>query len=234
MPLGPVGKSPSDVVDPVSECIGAAERERRRSVVGLHDLGVASPGDEAGQSDPGAEFQHVASGQRCGLLCQRFGEHGGRIPQQQAEGEMNELVRQVRNIRAEMALPPSEKTELFILGTPHDWKTAEEHQNILTALTPTAKITFTTQEPASFGASALVGKLKLMIPIPESMKAKEKARLEKEREKLEKLFESTQGKLANEEFRSRAPREVVEKLELALAQTQKQLSDIAVKLKSFQ
>jgi len=147
--------------------------------------------------------------------------------------EMNELVRQVRNIRAEMQLPPSEKTELLILGTPEDWKTAEEHQTILTALTPTAKITFTTQEPTSFGASALVGKLKLMIPIPESMKAKEKARLEKEREKLDKLFESTQSKLANEEFRSRAPREVVEKLEQAQAQTQKQLSDIATKLQSF-
>ncbi len=147
--------------------------------------------------------------------------------------QMNELVRQVRNIRAEMALPPSEKTELIILGTPHDWEMAKEHQNILAALTPTAKISFTEKEPAAFGASALVGKLKLMIPIPESMKAKEKARLEKENEKLSKLLESTQGKLANEEFRSRAPREVVEKLELALAQTEKQLLDIAQKLKSF-
>jgi valyl-tRNA synthetase len=147
--------------------------------------------------------------------------------------QMNELVRQVRNIRAEMALPPSEKTELIILGTTQDWEMAKEHQNILTALTPTAKISFTEKEPTAFGASALVGKLKLMIPIPESMKAKEKARLEKEAEKLSKLLESTQGKLANEEFRSRAPREVVEKLELALAQTEKQLLDIAEKLKSF-
>lgn len=144
--------------------------------------------------------------------------------------EMNELVRQVRNIRAEMALPPSEKTELIILGNS---KTVEEHQNILMALTPTAKITFAAKEPTSFGASALVGHLKLMIPIPESMKAKEKARLEKEREKLAKLLESMETKLANEEFRSRAPREVVEKLEQALAQTEKQLLDIAHKLKNF-
>lgn len=147
--------------------------------------------------------------------------------------EMNELVRQVRNIRAEMALPPSEKTELIILGTPKDWEITEQYQSILTALTPTAKITFTTKEPTSFGASALVGPLKLLIPIPESMKAKEKARLEKERDKLDKLLESTQGKLANEEFRSRAPREIVEKLEQALSHTQKQLLEIAHKLKSF-
>jgi valyl-tRNA synthetase len=144
---------------------------------------------------------------------------------------MNELVRSVRNIRAEMQLPPSEKTELILCGTPHHYKTAEEHQNILTALTPTARITFTTQEPDAFGASALVGSLKLFIPIPDSLRAKEKTRLQKEQEKLEKLLESTQMKLANEEFRSRAPREVVDKLEQALLQTQKQLADISLKLK---
>jgi len=152
---------------------------------------------------------------------------------EKAFDNMKEIVHQVRNIRAEMQLPPSEKTELMVFGPPQHWKTVEEHQNILTALTPTAKITFTTSEPVSFGASAFVGPLKLMIPIPESLRAKEKSRLEKEREKLEKLLESTQGKLANEEFRSRAPREVVEKLEHTLSHTQKQLAEIAVKLKDL-
>lgn len=148
---------------------------------------------------------------------------------------MNEMVRAIRNIRAEMQLPPSEKTELFLFGSAkmHEWKTAEAHQDILTALTPTSKITFSAQEPSSFGASALVGHLKLMIPIPESLRAKEKSRLEKEQEKLEKLLVGTQAKLSNEEFRSRAPREVVEKLEHALSQTEKQLAEISLKLKGF-
>ncbi len=144
--------------------------------------------------------------------------------------KMNELVRQVRNIRAEMQLPPSEKTELIVCGAPGDWKTVEEHQTILTALTSTSSVTFTTKEPQTFGASALVGPLKLMIPISESFKAKEKLRLEKEREKLEKAKDATRLKLANEEFKARAPKEVVEKLEQALAQTEKQLSEIAEKL----
>lgn len=143
---------------------------------------------------------------------------------------MNELVRQVRNIRAEMQLPPSEKTELILLGPLEHPKTAED---ILTALTPTTKVTFVTQEPASFGASAIVGPLKLMIPIPESLRAREKTRLEKEQEKLQKLLESTQAKLANQDFRSRAPQEVVQKLEHALAQTEKQLAEIATKLQKL-
>ncbi|PIS03137.1 MAG: valine--tRNA ligase [Chlamydiae bacterium CG10_big_fil_rev_8_21_14_0_10_42_34] len=147
--------------------------------------------------------------------------------------QMNELVHQVRNIRAEMQLPPSEKTELIILAEPKHQQVVKEHQNILTALTPTSKVTFTTEESTSFGAVAVVGELKLMIPIPESLKLKEKSRLEKEREKLEKLLESTQAKLANDEFRARAPKQVVQKLEEAYLQTQKQLSEIADKLKNF-
>jgi valyl-tRNA synthetase len=111
---------------------------------------------------------------------------------------MNELVRSVRNIRAEMQLPPSEKTELLIMGEEFD-------VNILLALTPTSRVSFITQAP--------------------------KTRLEKEREKLEKLLESTKVKLANEEFRSRAPKEVVEKLEQAQAQTERQLSEISDKLR---
>ncbi|MBX7067505.1 MAG: valine--tRNA ligase [Parachlamydiales bacterium] len=144
--------------------------------------------------------------------------------------QMNEIVRQVRNIRAEMQLAPSEKTELFVVGEPQDYKLVQENEMILTALTQTTQVTYTEKEPAAFGASALVSSLKLMIPIPESLKMREKARLEKEREKLEKGLESTKAKLSNEEFRSKAPSHVVEKLEENLAQTQKQLSDIAEKL----
>ncbi len=148
---------------------------------------------------------------------------------------MNEMVRSVRNIRAEMQMPPGEKTELIVHGPEHsrEWKIAKEHQSILTALTPTSQIVFDHQEPSSFGASALVGTLKLMIPIPESLRAREKTRLEKEKEKLEKLRESTKSKLSNDEFRSRAPQEVVEKLQTALTQTEKQLSEISEKLKDL-
>jgi len=150
-------------------------------------------------------------------------------------GLMNEMVRSIRNLRAEMQLPPSEKTVLILFG-PHDsneWKMAKAHQGILTALAPISQIVFTQQEPSSLGTSALVGQLKLLIPIPESLKVREKTRLEKEREKLEKLRDSTQAKLANDEFRSRAPQEVVEKLQAALLQTENQLAEISLKLKTL-
>lgn len=137
-----------------------------------------------------------------------------------------ELVRAIRNIRTEMQIPPSEKTELFVIGTPDAYALVKKHQTILSSLTPTVSITFTDIEPKAFGATSAIGSLKLFIPIPESMKEKEKLRLKKEEEKLEKLIAGTQGKLANAEFRERAPVEIVKNLEAALAQAQKQLQDL--------
>ena len=148
---------------------------------------------------------------------------------------MNEMVRAVRNIRAEMQIPPSEKTELLLFGPEHshEWKTARAHPEILTSLTPTSNIVFADFTRISAASSALVGHLKLIVPIPTSLLAKEKTRLEKEREKLEKLKESTEAKLSNGEFRARAPTEIVQKLEQTLHQTIKQLAEIASKLHSL-
>lgn len=144
--------------------------------------------------------------------------------------KLHELVRSIRNIRAEMQIAPSEKTDLYVIGSS---EIVEKYQNILLALTPTAQLFFVKQEPKLFGSSAIVSDLKLMIPIPESFRLKEKLRLEKEKEKGEKLYKSTEEKLANEEFRSRAPREIVQKLESTLLATKQLLEEIAMKLRSL-
>ena len=144
--------------------------------------------------------------------------------------KMNELVRTIRNIRAEMQIPPGEKNDLTIIGTGEEREMVEKHQSILFALTPTRTLQFSEEEGAAFGANALVGSLKLCIPIPEALKEKEKQRLIKEQDKLVKVIEGLKGKLANEEFTTKAPKEVVEKLEGSLAQSEKQLSEIQSKL----
>ena len=143
---------------------------------------------------------------------------------------MNTFVPALRNIRAEMQMPPSEKTDLILIGKGAERKILEEHSSILLALTPTQTIEYASEEPALFGATAVVGSIKLFIPMPDSLKKKEKARLEKEQEKVQKLIESTQIKHSNEEFRSKAPAEVVQKLETALNQSRQQMREIDTKL----
>lgn len=141
---------------------------------------------------------------------------------------MMEQVRTIRNIRTEMQIPPSEKTELHIIGTyaMDEYRLAEKHQKIILSLTPVTSLIFTEEMPTSFGATGSIGLMKIFIPIPESLKEKERARLKKEEEKLEKLIANTQAKLDNEEFRTRAPQEIVQNLELSLSQAKKQLQDL--------
>lgn len=141
---------------------------------------------------------------------------------------MNELVRTVRNIRAEMGISPATKTDLYISGK--DFARAQENQAILLSLTKTEKVHFTHEEPKLFGASHLVGHLKLTIPIPEELKTQERARLVKELEKSQKLLDGTQEKLSNQSFREKAPQAVVEKLEHTAKQTQHQIEEIQRKL----
>ncbi|HSX38383.1 MAG TPA: valine--tRNA ligase [Chlamydiales bacterium] len=147
---------------------------------------------------------------------------------------INEIVRVIRNIRTEMQIPPSEKTALYLIGQEsREFHLAKQHQRILLSLTPTASLIFSQSEPKCFGASALWGNVKLVIPIPETFKAKEKMRLEKEREKLEKLKKSALAKLSNREFRSKAPQEIVKNLEKNLEQIKRQMEEIAAKLKTL-
>ena len=134
-----------------------------------------------------------------------------------------------------LQIPPSEKTDLYLFGpdTSPEWTLAKTHQALLFALTPTANLVFSAEKPSFFGSSSLFGPVQITIPIPQTLRNKEKARLEKEREKLLKLAEGTQAKLANEEFRAKAPQEVVAKLEQSLAQTNQQLVEITGKLEQL-
>ncbi len=142
---------------------------------------------------------------------------------------VNEIVRCVRNIRTEMKLPPSEKTDLYVIGSSN----VKEHQAIICALTPTKEIFFTEKEPTGFGAKQMVSTLTLFIPVPESLKEREKTRLEKEKEKLEKLMESTQSKLSNTEFREKAPQKIVKSLEETLSNTKARLQEITKQIQTI-
>ncbi len=146
---------------------------------------------------------------------------------------MLELVRHVRNIRAEMKIPLHEKTELYIVSESNAAQMVQVNQTILTTLTPTRAIHFVGKEPIFFGASAIIGTLKLMTPIPETLKAQEKKRLEKELEKSEKVLTSLKNQLGNGDFLSKAPPHVVEKLEGQFNQVVQELEEIAARLKEL-
>ena len=76
------------------------------------------------------------------------------------------------------------------------------------------------EEQIPFSGSALIGSIKLIIPLPEALK--EKVRLVKERDKLIAQQNQLRGQLANEEFLAKAPPQLDEKLKVFLSSIRKQ------------
>jgi valyl-tRNA synthetase len=145
---------------------------------------------------------------------------------------ISEIVRMIRNIRTEMQIPPSEKTDVYLIGSSHlqEKKTAENHQEILLSLTGTSRLIFHEHEPALFGSSALFKEIKILIPVPESMKEKERKRLEKEKEKLEKAKMIGQEKLNNTDFKAKAPQKIIDTLEQNVKELSLQLEELEKKI----
>ncbi len=148
--------------------------------------------------------------------------------------QMNAFVHGIRNIRAEMQIAPNIATQLLISGDPNhpQMKLIKEHHNIITALIKTEKISYLTLQdkiPAHFYASALIGDVTVIVPLPTELKEKEKLRLEKEREKLVKEQNNLRLKLANEEFVAKAPAALVQKFKDQLEQNEKTVAEIAKK-----
>lgn len=144
---------------------------------------------------------------------------------------MEKIVYAVRNIRSELKIPLGDATDLHIIGDDVSRKIAEKNKGLLTALLRIGSLTFEKENfQAPFGSTAVVGTLKIFVPVPASLRQKEKERLEKEREKLQKNIESSRIKLENQDFVQKAPKEVVAKMKDTLLESETALEEIQKKL----
>ncbi|MBS3904351.1 MAG: valine--tRNA ligase [Simkania sp.] len=146
---------------------------------------------------------------------------------------MDQIVHAVRNIRAEMQIPPGTATDLFIVGDLEgsSGRLAHSHEGILRALVKMGDISYEKEQPPLLLTStAMVGPLKLFVPLPKEMQEKEKVRLIKEKEKLVAQQNQISQQLANIEFITKAPAQLVDKLKLNLATVENQLVELSKKL----
>ena len=149
---------------------------------------------------------------------------------------LNEVVHTVRNIRAEMQLPPAAITDLYIYSAPLEKQRhlIENNLGIVQALGRTQKVIFAQEEDqVQFGASAIVGHLKLVIPLPEEFKDREKTRLIKQRDKYITQVNGLATQLGNDSFLEKAPPQLVEQLKKNLSQTEKELDETIKKLEEL-
>jgi valyl-tRNA synthetase len=149
---------------------------------------------------------------------------------------LDEALHVIRNVRAEMQLPPSAATDVWIIGNNNDAqkKILEENQGILKALVKIRSLEFLEEgKPVSFSAKKKIGSLEIEIPLPEELKEKEKARLLKEKDKLIKQLESLETRLSNKEFLEKAPPEILQKMKGQQEEQDLLLKDVLIKLGTF-
>lgn len=146
---------------------------------------------------------------------------------------MGQLVYTIRNIRGEIKLQPATATDIHLVCAKSDpaYPILANNQNIIAALVRTQKIELHDQEPTlGLTGTGVLDKIKVMIPLPVEMLAQEKNRLDKEKEKLLTSLQRIRNQLANPDFVTNAPQELIEKQRKAEQQTENELSAIAQKL----
>ena len=146
---------------------------------------------------------------------------------------MDQIAHAVRNIRAEMQIPLGSAVDLFMIGDFHgpQGRLAKSHEGILRGLVKLAAVHYESREP-SFGlaSAAVVGTLKLLVPLPKELQEKEKLRLNKEQEKLVSQENQIRTQLSNQEFIAKAPTQLIDKLKVNLSTVEQQLVEVTKKL----
>ena len=125
---------------------------------------------------------------------------------------IKEAIKAVRNLRAEMNVPPSKKaklviitedTELFTLGTAFYLKLAGANEVVVTK---------DKAEIPENSVSVVVNKAEIFMPQGDLVdKEKEIERLNAEKKRLEDEIKRVESKLSNESFVAKAPQAVVDK-----------------------
>ncbi len=139
-----------------------------------------------------------------------------------------EFINGIRKIRSEMDIAPGKVLSILLQNySDKDRSYFEASQQYLHSLAKIENIQWLENDFAPESATALVGEMKILIPLAGLIdKDAETARLGKEIKKLETNLEKSSAKLNNPNFADKAPKEVVEKERERVAEMQTSLQQL--------
>jgi valyl-tRNA synthetase len=134
-----------------------------------------------------------------------------------AETEMailQDLIVNVRNVRAELKVEPKVKVPIEVFAHEHGIRMMiEQNHGAVERLASVEKITFVDGSVAKHAGARSTARFDVHVIYERKIDvAAERERLKKELEKLEKEFANNQRQLSNEQFLAKAPEKVVEGL----------------------
>ena len=149
-------------------------------------------------------------------------------------------IRNLRNLRAEMNVPPSRKAKLLVVSNSATKAVIKEGENYFTALASASEVSYMDNEDLvpEDAVSVVLDGAKLFIPMDELVDfEKELERLTKEKDKLESEIKRVVGKLNNQGFLAKAPQALVDeekakqdKFEQMLDAVNQRLENVKAKL----
>ncbi len=154
--------------------------------------------------------------------------------QEQSMLAIMEVVRSVRNTRAEMNVPPAKKAKILISTAQAE--IVRQTESYLLKLANASEVQIL---PAGAGepencAAAIVGLWQVYLPLGDLIDVeKELARLQKEQKSLEGEIARCNGKLQNQGFLEKAPEKVVQEEKEKLAKYAEMLERVSARLDSL-
>lgn len=142
-------------------------------------------------------------------------------------GMMIDMIKALRNLRAEMKVPLGQKAKVILAADEREKEIISENAGYLDKMAAIDEVEFIAMndEAPKGAAAAILGDIRIYLPLAGLIDMdKEKARLEKEMAKTEKEIARLSGKLSNEGFLAKAPAEVVEGEKVKLADAEKRLA----------
>ncbi len=159
-------------------------------------------------------YSHLVTGDNS-VMISRWPEYSEELNYPEDERKMRlimDVIRSIRNIRAEMNVPPSKKAKVIIVAAEDGIRTLEEGRIFFEKLAGAQETVLTTSREGipQNAVSAVIEGAEIFIPLEELIDLeKEIERLTKEKENLEKELARVDALLNNKGFVSKAPEKVV-------------------------
>jgi len=154
------------------------------------------------------------------IMIADFPRYDGGLRDEEAIGDMDLVMRTIggiRNIRGEMDIAPNKRLDVLLLAEEDGIRERlEQCRKYVIHLARVDRLSFITsgQKPRD-AARAVLRDMEILVPMGKGLDLEgETRRLKKEIHKVEKDLEIADRKLSNDEFISKAPEEVVEKVKL--------------------
>ena len=141
-------------------------------------------------------------------------------------------IRAIRNCRSELNVPPSKKAKLYI-------ETAEPEvfakgEMFFKSLASASEVNITDRFDGKDCQTAVTDSARFFIPLSEIIDTdKERARLEKEKQKVQKDLDFLRGKLNNQGFISKAPEKLIEAEKEKLRKAEEKMAKIEESLNAL-